>query len=171
MPPRLAPVVSLLSYFSIPQSDNMTPVHMRLQSIWGEYRNIWWNDADFALALGYLLVGDGVGSVCQNIMRRRDELRKTEVTERRSEAWERGGLTGAGLFTGAFVLTALTGGAAIPVTGPLMAGSWALAAGSGATRETLRNAELTLWNRRREACGKLEEEFPPLKQLFAEIIA
>jgi hypothetical protein len=141
---------------------------MQLRGLWGEYRNIWWNDADFALVLGYLLVdNDLAASACRDIMRRRDELRRTDVTERRGKAWERNGLAGTGLFAGAFVLTAVTGGAAIAVTGPLMAGSWALAAGSGATAHTLREAESGLWDRRRAACGKLEEQFPRLQQLFA----
>ncbi|KAH6856229.1 hypothetical protein B0I37DRAFT_71751 [Chaetomium sp. MPI-CAGE-AT-0009] len=68
--------------------------YMQLSDIWGEYRNIWWNDADFALALGYLLVDEGVESVCCDIMRRRNVLRKTEVIDRRNKAWERNGLGG-----------------------------------------------------------------------------
>ncbi|KAK3294453.1 uncharacterized protein B0H64DRAFT_400737 [Chaetomium fimeti] len=142
--------------------------YIQLDNIWGEYRNIWWNDADFALALGHLLVGEGEESVCCDIMRRRNMLRKTEVTDRRNKAWERNRAGGMGVFAGACVLTAVTGGAAIAVTGPLMAASFASAAGSRVTAHTLQHSEARLWSRRRAACDKLEERFPRLQQLFAE---
>lgn len=143
---------------SSPFTDNVA-VHMKLKRIWGEYRNIWWNDADFALALGYLLVNDSVASVCRDIMQRRNELR-TEVTELRRPARMMTNLANLGLSVGTVMLTT-TVLAASPVAWPL---------GASAIWVSLWHAEQVQeqeqWQRRREACARLEEEFPGLQQLF-----
>lgn len=147
-----------------------TSFHTKLKRIWGEYSNIWWNDADFALALGYLLVNDSVASVCRDIMQRRNELRRTEVAELRSPARMRTNLANLGLSVGTVMLTAMTGGATILAASPVV---WAL--GASAIWVPLWHAEQVQeqvrehvqWQRRREACARLEEEFAGLQQLFA----
>lgn len=154
---------------SRPLTDKVA-VHTKLKRIWGEYSNIWWNDADFALALGYLLVNDSVASVCRDIMQRRNELRRTEVAELRSPARMRTNLANLGLSVGTVMLTAMTGGATILAASPVV---WALGASAiwvplwhtEQVQEQVR--EQVQWQRRREACARLEEEFAGLQQLFA----
>ena len=145
---------------STPLTDNVA-VHVKLKRIWGEYRNIWWNDADFALALGHLLVNDSVAS-WRDIMRRRNELRRTEVTELGSTTWAKSSLASMGLSVGAVMLTAMTGLGAVVAASSV---AWAL--GNSAIRDSLRRAEQVQWQRRREAWAGLEEHFPGLQQLFA----
>jgi hypothetical protein len=145
-------------------------VYNRLRALWGEYLNIWWNDADFALILTYLLLGDddsAASSLCCTIMRRMQDLRDTEVTRARGEAWRRNAKAGAGMFVGSWVLTVATGGLALPLTGPAMAGSFLSAVGSAVTEDALKSAELTRGNQRREACERLQKHFPRLRQLLA----
>ncbi len=120
---------------------------------WGDYLNIWWNDADLALALAYLLVDDTSASACRAIMDRLGELRRTEVTEARGKAWN-----GAGL-------TALT---AVSLTGPVGIGIGLVTMGiSGIVASSLRNAEPMRWRHRCEACDRLQRHFPRLRGLFA----
>jgi hypothetical protein len=77
-------------------------VYNTLIANWREYRNIWWNDGDLALALTYLLVDiPAAASGCRAIMRRLGGLRQTEVTDTRSNACGKGVATGYSLFVGA----------------------------------------------------------------------
>ncbi len=134
---------------------------------WGEYRNIWWNDADFALALTYILVEGPAASTCREIINRLAELRKSEVTEARREAWGKGFTAGSSAFVGAWAVTLLTGGAALPVTAPIMATSLSAGFGSGVVASGLQEAEASRWRDRKIACSRLEVEFPRLSELFA----
>lgn len=136
---------------------------------WGEYRNIWWNDADLALALAYLLVEGPAAPTCREIMTRLAELRKSEVTEARREAWGKGFTAGSSAFVGAWAVTLLTGGAALPVTAPIMATSLSAGFGSGVVASTLQEAEAGRWRERRVASGRLEREFPRLEELFGGV--
>jgi hypothetical protein len=141
-------------------------VYNTLIATWGEYRNIWWNDGDLALALAYLLVPTAA-LMCRALLRRLGELRKTEVTDTRRNAWGKGFTAGRALFAGACVLTAVTGGAALPLTEPVMAASLSAGFASTVTAASLQEAEAMRWRDRRAACGRLETEFPRLRELFA----
>ncbi|KAK3901753.1 hypothetical protein C8A05DRAFT_34551 [Staphylotrichum tortipilum] len=142
-------------------------VYTTLMANWGEYRNIWWNDADLALALAYLLVEGPGASTCREIMNRLAELRKSEVTEARREAWGKGFTAGSSAFVGAWAVTLLTGGSVLPVTAPIMATSLSAGFGSGVVASGLQEAEATRLRDRKIACGRLERELPRLSELFA----
>lgn len=147
-------------------ADDMA-VYTELRELWGEYRNIWWNDADFAITLAYLLLRGKAASRCRDLMASLAVLRKIEVTETRTQVWDKGVAVGAGTFFCAGVLTICTGGMAAPVTGPVMAGSWTLGVSSIITGNTLKDGEVKRWKRRLMACAKLQRHFPCLRKLFA----
>ncbi|KAK3309979.1 uncharacterized protein B0T15DRAFT_488675 [Chaetomium strumarium] len=170
-PSRIAQINALQVLGVVPgkgdATSTCTSLYNRLRDLWGEYLNIWWNDADFALVLAYLLVDYAAAPLCCAIMRRMQDLRDTEVTKARGEAWRRNATAGAGMFVGSWVLTVATGGLALPLTGPAMAGSFLSAVGSAVTEDALKSAELTRGNQRREACERLQKHFPRLQELLA----
>jgi hypothetical protein len=146
-------------------AEDMTG-YKQLRSNW-DYLNIWWNDADFALILAYLLVDDMAAPTCRALMHHLAELRETEVTEPRAQACSHSAAVGMTTFAGAWVLTAVTGGLAAPITVPTMLGSWGWGVGSLITRDALRSGEGGRRKRRWTACAGLQDRFPRLQQLFA----
>ncbi len=140
-------------------------VYIQLRSDWG-YRNIWWNDADFSLILAYLLVESKAAPKCAALMHRLAELREIEVTRPRARASQGTTMACVATFVGSWVLTAVTGGVALPVTGPAMIASWGGAVASGVTGDALLNGENEWRKRREESRARLQASLPDLRGLY-----
>ncbi|KAE8445965.1 hypothetical protein EG329_012744 [Mollisiaceae sp. DMI_Dod_QoI] len=147
-------------------TDLCTKLYIQLRSDWC-YRNIWWNDADFSLILAYLLVESKAAPKCAALMHRLAELREIEVTRPRAQASQGTAMACAATFVGSWVLTAVTGGVALPVTGPAMIASWGGAMASGITGDILSSGENEWRKRRKESRTKLQARFPDLRGLFS----
>lgn len=129
--------------------------------------NIWWNSADFALTLAFLLADEEGALACRQIMVQMANCRYTQVCEPRSRAWHTVGGTGVTAFVAAWTATAVTGGALLPITGPLMAAGWGLGFGSGVANAITATAESHLWKRRLKACKEVENRFARAADLYA----
>lgn len=156
---------------SVGVQANTPPVYARLCKDW-VYYEIWWNSADFALALGCLLVGDTAARRGNRIMRRLADLRDNEVVHPRVRACERGFYAGFSTCCAAVVLMVGTGGAAAPVAVPAALGGWGVAFGSGMTTAALDTAVDSRRDKRQEQCLKVRSEFvsPALTSLFSSRI-
>ncbi|KAH8734616.1 hypothetical protein BGZ61DRAFT_127063 [Ilyonectria robusta] len=162
-PPSRISDINAIQELGIIDSDGdavatCTSHYNQLREDW-EYFNIWWNDADFAIILA-CLVDESAVSICRVLMRRRDELRETEVTKPRQAS----GRTATFMtMAAAGGLMVMTGGLAAPVAGPLFAAAGAshLAQDVLTTKEALRRSQ------RMASSDQLQVRFPRLRQLFA----
>jgi hypothetical protein len=145
-------------------AEDMTG-YKQLRSNW-DYLNSWWNDADFALILAYLLVDDMAAPKCRALMHHLAELRETEVTESMAQACSKSAAVSMMTLAGACALTSATGGLAAAVTLPAMLNLWNPGVGSPIPRDALRSGEGGRRKRRWTACAELQDRFPRLQQLF-----
>ncbi|KAF7548147.1 hypothetical protein G7Z17_g7243 [Cylindrodendrum hubeiense] len=123
-----------------------------------KYLNIWWNDADFAIILA-CLVDESAVPICRVLMRRRDELRETEITMPRQASCRAATFMTLAAAGGLMVMTA---GLAAPVAAPLFAAA-------GAThfaKDVLTAGENDRRDQRLASSNELQDRFPHLRQLF-----
>lgn len=143
-------------------------VYDQLSSKW-DYLNIWWNDADFAIILAFLTIGDEITAECAQLLKRLAHLRSMDVIRPRDQACRTNFKAGVGTFLGASVLTVLTAGAAAPLVGPaLVVSSWGWALGSSLVEEKLGEGGYNRYERRRQSCEELRARFPQIQKLLLD---
>jgi hypothetical protein len=130
------------------------------------YINIWWNDVDFALLLGFLVVGQRAAAKCKSIFKVFRQLREEEVVKPRSEGCGKGSLTCWGIAVFSFAAMAVSGGALAPVTAPLFATACTTGLGCGVAASAIRYGEMKKRCRRFQACRDLVHSFPQLRTIF-----
>jgi hypothetical protein len=161
------------SHFSSPQevikawsqADTKQKVYDQLSSKW-DYLNIWWNDADFAIILAFLTVGDDITAECARLLIRLAQLRSADVLRPRDQACQTNVNAGAGIFAGSTALIMVTGGTAAPLV--LMLGSWGWFFGSDVVHKKLKDGENSRYKRRRQSCHELQARFPQIQKLLLE---
>jgi len=118
-----------------------------------EYRNISWNDIDFALLLGILVVGPKVVEKCKELFQTMETLRFEQFLVPRAQL-------SAGLATAMGAMAILgTGGLAAPFLGPMVLGKF------GASVPRISRRDQVMWDQRLDAMRRLAEEFPQLRAL------
>lgn len=127
-----------------------------LRSDW-EYRNISWNDVDFAILLGALMV---VGQEDEAATRKCRELFHTMGTVRLEQFLVPRAQLSAGFATAAGVMAILgTGGLAAPLVGPMMLGKLGAAVGTG----KISRRDRAIWDQRLDKGRDLAIRFPQLR--------
>ena len=118
-----------------------------------EYRNISWNDVDFAILLGLLITGPRAEEKSKTLFQALEALRFEQLLVPRAQL-------GAGLMTamGAMAIFG-TGGLAAPFVGPMVLGNL------GASGAQLSPRDQRVWNQRLDATRRLVDKFPQLKPL------
>lgn len=116
-----------------------------------QYLRMLWDDVDFAVILGLLVLGPAAATRSVKIYRALCKLRaeQAEVTRRSAPSLD------------PFLIAAATGGLAAPFVLPLMAGGWAAAV-------AMKNRNGAMPEQRRKAYRSLMTQFPELKVLFEE---
>jgi hypothetical protein len=131
-----------------------------------KYMNIWWNDVDFAVLLGFLVAGNRAAAKCKSMLNVFHELRYEEVVKPRSEGCVKGFMASWGVAMLSGVVTAASGGLAAPVTVPLFATAWATGMGCGIAGTAISKGEKAKRDRRAQACRDLLSRFPQLRLVF-----
>ncbi|KAF5675792.1 hypothetical protein FHETE_2395 [Fusarium heterosporum] len=119
-----------------------------LRQGWDE-TNTYWNDIDFAIIFGFLLVGSSSADVCKKLFE--------QFATGRIEQAQRNKRSQLG--AGAAILTLLTGGLAAPVTIPMMMGA-------GAAEMTMSKRDRFLWEQRRSMCKELLDRYQQLTAII-----
>jgi hypothetical protein len=128
--------------------------------------NIWWNDVDFALLLGYLIVGQGAATKCKTILEVFCHLREEEVVRPRNEGCVKGRVVSFGVGAVSFMATFATGGFLAPVTVPLFLTSCGTVMGCGIAESEISRGVMVKRLRRLDAFNDLVGRFPQLNALF-----
>ena len=119
-----------------------------------EYRNISWNDADFAILLAALVTGPKATDKCKKLFRAMETLRFEQFLVPRAQL-------SAGLATAIGAMAILgTGGLAAPFVGPMVLGKF------GASGAKITQRDQLIWNQRLDAIRDLGHRFPQLQALF-----
>ncbi|KAF5026413.1 hypothetical protein F66182_1478 [Fusarium sp. NRRL 66182] len=119
-----------------------------LQQGWDD-ANIYWNNIDFAIIFGFLLVGASSTEICKKML---DQFASLRIEQAQRNKRSR-------LGAGAAVLTLLTGGLAAPITIPMMMGV-------GATEMTMPKRDRLLWEERTSMCEKLSDRYEQLATII-----
>ncbi|KAK0639688.1 hypothetical protein B0T16DRAFT_247265 [Cercophora newfieldiana] len=130
-----------------------------LRSNW-EYRNISWNDVDFAILLGALMVvgpgdddAEAATSTCRELFYTMGTIRLEQFLVPRAQL-------SAGFATAVGVMAILgTGGLAAPLVGPMMLGKLGAAAGM----EKISRRDRVIWDQRLDKSRDLAVRFPQLR--------
>lgn len=123
-----------------------------LRSGW-EYRNISWNDADFAILLGALVTGSKAVEKVRELFQVMETLRLEQFLLPRAQM-------SAGLVTAVSAMAILgTGGLAAPFVGPMVLGKF------GASGAKISRRDQIIWNERMDTIKHLGDKFPQLREL------
>ena len=118
-----------------------------------EYRNISWNDVDFAILLGLLVTGSRAEEKSKTLFQTLEALRFEQLLVPRAQL-------GAGLMTAMGAMAILgTGGLAAPFVAPMVLGKL------GASGVRLSQRDQLVWDQRLDATRRLVDKFPQLKPL------
>lgn len=130
--------------------------------------NIWWNDVDFAILLGLLVVGRRAAAKCKIILQTFHRLRYEDIVKPRADRCGAGFVTSwcVGMLSG--IVTVATLGAAAPITGPLFVGAWSMGMGCGIAGVAISTGERAKWKRRVQAARDLAARIPQLREVFTE---
>lgn len=125
-----------------------------------EYRNISWNDVDFAVLLAALVVaGPEAAEKCRGLFRTTETLRLEQMLVPRAQL-------GAGLATAVGAMAILgTGGLAAPFVAPMVLGKF----GGGTSTAKIGRRDQLIWDQRRDAMRDLARRFPRLRAVFDDI--
>lgn len=122
-----------------------------------EYRNISWNDVDFALLLGALATGPKAADRVANLFQIMQDLRLEQFLVPRAQM-------SAGLVTAVSAMAILgTGGLAAPFVGPMVLGKL------GASGTRLSRRDQIIWNERMDTMRRLGDRFPQLRGLLSSL--
>ncbi|KAM0248869.1 hypothetical protein ACHAQJ_009268 [Trichoderma viride] len=116
-----------------------------------KYIRMLWDDVDFAVILGFLVMGPGASTKSIKIYRALCKLRAEQAETPRRGAPN----------IDPFLIAAATGGLAAPFVLPLLAGGWA-----AAMKNRNLNGAAMMPEQRRSAYKSLTMQFPELKALF-----
>ncbi|KAK0622383.1 hypothetical protein B0T14DRAFT_552844 [Immersiella caudata] len=124
-----------------------------LRSGW-EYRNISWNDVDFAILLGALTVGPKATEKCRELFQSMGTIRLEQFLIPRAQL-------SAGFATAIGAMAILgTGGLAAPFVGPMVLGKL------GKSGVRISRRDQVIWDERLDRGRDLSERFPELQELF-----
>jgi hypothetical protein len=127
-----------------------------LRSGW-EYRNISWNDVDFAILLGSLVVGPKAMGRCRELFQAMETLRFEQFLVPRAQL-------SAGFVTAVSAMAVLgTGGLAAPFVGPMVLGKF------GASGAKISRRDQVIWDQRLDVSRDLGVRFPQLRDFFDEV--
>lgn len=129
--------------------------------------NTWWNSADFALSLAFLLADRQGASTCRQIMAQTTKCRYAQVFEPRSRVWTTVGGTGGAAYAATWAATLLSEGTLLPVIAARVVTELALGFGLGVANTITESAEAHQWERRLKACQKVESRFASAAELYA----
>jgi hypothetical protein len=119
-----------------------------------EYRNISWNDVDFAILLGALVTGPKAAAKCKELFQTMETLRFEQFLVPRAQM-------SAGLATAMGAMAILgTGGLAAPFVGPMVLGKF------GASGAKISKRDQIIWDQRLDTMRDLGHRFPQLGVLL-----
>ncbi|KAK5652318.1 hypothetical protein OQA88_10668 [Cercophora sp. LCS_1] len=119
-----------------------------------DYRNISWNDVDFAIMLGALVAGPKAEQKCRDLFQTMETLRFEQFLVPRAQL-------GAGLATAMGAMAILgTGGLAAPFVGPMVLNKF------GASGARISKRDQIIWDQRMDAMRDLGHRLPQLQVLF-----
>lgn len=129
--------------------------------------DISWNDVDFAIILGFLVIGTQAADKSAMLFAGFEQLRIKQVLVPRRNMPGKGFMGCWWTSVAAGVLTVATGGLAAPVTGPVIFGSGIAGMGIGVIGMGVQARDSSLWATRRATCRDLATQFEQLGVLFS----
>ena len=113
---------------------------------------MFWNNVDFAIILGFLLVGTSSADICKKMFDQFASLRLEQAQRNKT-------LNRSHLGAGAAILTLLSGGLAAPLTIPMMMGV-------EAAETTMSRRDRYLWGERTKVCKELLSRYESLSAII-----
>ncbi|RSL45926.1 hypothetical protein CEP53_010548 [Fusarium sp. AF-6] len=150
------------------EQDTVNSCHTYFASLrqgWN-YKNISWNDVDFAIILGFLVTAPQAAQTTKDLFTCFSRLRMEQAQEGRVLVPMKGFFTCWCVCAAAGAVTVLTGGLAAPVTTPLFVGSNVTGMGFGFAGLAIGVRDQNIWEKRIEFFQALQRQFPQLEELL-----